>query len=316
MTETITSKNAALKNDIRLAVRGVYDVQKLRIQTGNRVVASFRVKLGLASSENEEDNEVATKVLTKLRASYDKITDGVKVKIKGFKGDGVISSFTEFSLVQLYVQLEDVEKQAFKNLEKIVKQHPIWTEYLEGVKGCGFTMAGVIISELDPHVARYPSSFWKYAGVDVVHKEDPDNPDNIISIGRCRRKDLMVEVEYVDRDGNDATRMSLGYNPFLKTKLLGILAPSFLKSKGEYYDVYFDYKQRLLNDPRHKEKRPAHINRMALRYAVKIFLMNLHIKWRELEGLEVTPPYHEAKLGMAHKGKMLVGGKERSFSVE
>lgn len=306
----------SLKNDIRLAVRGAYDIQKLRVQNGNRLVASFRVKLGLGSSEAEEDNEVAEQVLNSIRASYVKLTDGVKVKLRNFKGDGVISSYAEFALAQLYMDLDAAEKQAFKNLEKTVKQHPIWVHFLEGVKGCGFTMAGVIISELDPHAARYPASFWKYAGVDVVHKEDPDSPTGLIAIGRSRRKDLMSEVSYTNKDGEEATKLSLGYNPFLKTKLLGVLAPSFLKSKGEYYQLYLDYKLRLTNDPRHSNKTPAHINRMALRYIVKIFLMNLHIKWREIEGLEVTRPYHEAKLGMTHKGKVSVGGVERTYTKE
>lgn len=297
-----TPTKDSLRQDIRLAVRGAYDIQELRIQNGNRLVASFRVKLNLAPSDPEESDKVAKKVLDSIRESYDKLTDGVKVKIKGFKREGVISSFAEYTLVELYYQLEAAEKVAFKNIEKIIKLHPIWGAFLEGVKGCGPTMAGVIISELDPYAARYPSSFCKYAGLDVVHREDPDNPDNIISVGRSRRKDLMSEVEYIDREGKTATRLSLGYNPWLKTKLVGVLAPSFLKSQGEYYDIYFNYKTRLANDPRHSSKTPAHRNRMALRYAVKIFLINLHIKWREIEGLEVTLPYHEAKLGIKHKG--------------
>ena len=37
---------------------------------------------------------------------------------------------------------------------------------------------------------------------------------------------------------------------------------------------------------------------MALRYAVKCFLINLHVAWRELEGLPVTKPFHVEKLGM------------------
>jgi hypothetical protein len=33
---------------------------------------------------------------------------------------------------------------------------------------------------------------------------------------------------------------------------------------------------------------------------IKMFLIDLHIKWRELEGLEVYPSYAEGKLGYKH----------------
>jgi hypothetical protein len=39
---------------------------------------------------------------------------------------------------------------------------------------------------------------------------------------------------------------------------------------------------------------------MAIRYTIKIFLQDLWLKWRELEGLPVSAPYHEAILGHKH----------------
>ena len=38
----------------------------------------------------------------------------------------------------------------------------------------------------------------------------------------------------------------------------------------------------------------------ALRYMIKIFLVDLWSKWREIEGLPVTPTYNEARRGYAH----------------
>jgi hypothetical protein len=40
---------------------------------------------------------------------------------------------------------------------------------------------------------------------------------------------------------------------------------------------------------------------MAVRYAVKRFLVDLHYKWRALEGLPVSEEYSVAKLGIIHK---------------
>ena len=39
---------------VRTVVRGTYDIQNLRIQTGNRIVANFKARLGQAPSEKEE----------------------------------------------------------------------------------------------------------------------------------------------------------------------------------------------------------------------------------------------------------------------
>lgn len=47
---------------------------------------------------------------------------------------------------------------------------------------------------------------------------------------------------------------------------------------------------------------PGRRNRMALRYMMKMFLKDLYIAWRTVEGLEVHPSYQEAKLGHTHGG--------------
>ena len=39
---------------------------------------------------------------------------------------------------------------------------------------------------------------------------------------------------------------------------------------------------------------------MAIRYMIKRFLADLHVVWRTQEGLSVSVPYSEAKLGMKH----------------
>jgi len=46
---------------------------------------------------------------------------------------------------------------------------------------------------------------------------------------------------------------------------------------------------------------PAHIDMMASRYAVKMFLAHLYEKWREWEGLEVAEPYMIAIKNHTHK---------------
>ena len=290
MTETTEAKAEREIKPIKIAVRGCYDIQKLRIQTGNRIAANFRVKIGVEPSEKPD--AATDKILKQLRRDYALITEGMVNKmptLKKFKGKGIIDDYTEFVLVAQYEQIYNVEVQAFKNLEKLLDEIPIWNEFLKGVRGVGKSMAGVIISEIDIAKAKYVSSLWKFSGLDVA--EDGK--------GRSRRKEHLIDVEYTDKEGNIKTKKSITFNPFLKTKLTGVLGGSFLKAGGPYADVYYGYKNRLENHPDHKEKTKGHRHNMAVRYTVKCFLKDLYRIWRKLEDLPVHPPYSEAKLGMA-----------------
>ena len=40
-------------SNLKTIVRGAYDIQKNRIQTGNRLVGNFKAKLGQAPSERK-----------------------------------------------------------------------------------------------------------------------------------------------------------------------------------------------------------------------------------------------------------------------
>jgi len=285
------------RNVIRNLIRGFYDVQKLRISTGNRIVANFHAKLGREPGQKiEEMDAESKKILEQLVDEAKLITTAIAEKrshvdtvIK--KHEGIIDDEIEYELVIDYLVLLETEERYTKTIEKAVKQFPIWQYFLSNVKGCGPIMAAVIISELDPHKARHVSSFWKYAGLDVVNGE-----------GRSRKKEHLTEIEYVNKNGELATRKSLTFNPFLKTKLIGVLGPSFLKSKSPYSTIFYDYRNRLENHPKHKDKTRNHRKNMAMRYMIKMFLKDLWIAWRTLEGLPIEPDYAEAKLGLKHGG--------------
>ena len=371
---------------IRAMVRARTDTQKVRIEQGNRLCAYFRRRLGLAPADEEISNKHAKKILDILRLRYDKITDGVVEtnRRQRFEYDDVITNDIERWLVSQYLRSVQSEETINGDLKYITRRHPMWKAFFEGVKGCGEIMAAIILSEFDIHKAKYPTSLFRYVGLDVA--ED--------GRGRSRRKEHMIDVEYEDRNGKIKTRKSLGYNPFLKSKLIAVLGESFIKTQNEKYaQVYYDYKHRIENTPRYatwlieKRQRSAsynalmlpsywnflvqpkpgqwdlvlsrgglmetslnsspklkdgtvirkvkdnegfdevyietaegvflahykfnshghpfksatkHRHAMAVRYMIKIFLIDLYDVWREVEGLEVHPPYHEAKLGLRH----------------
>jgi|TARA_R110002051_G_scaffold322297_1_gene412429 hypothetical protein len=283
-------------SNLKTIVRGAYDIQKNRIQTGNRLVGNFKAKLGLAPSEKEDKLDKAGQIVLKnLRQSHKLLTDGVASfpRQSTFKGDEVISDYTELCLVDNYFELEEQEKSHFRRLSNILKDYPIYTEFLDGVMGVGPAMAGVIISEIDITKAEYPSSLHKYAGVDVAGDGQ----------GRSRRAEHLEDSEYTDKEGKLQTKKGITFNPFLKTKLVGVLGSSFIKQspdKCEYRKIYDDYKHRIENMDAHKEKSKGHRHNMAVRYMIKMFLIDLYNAWRKLEGLPVAPTYTEAKLGKVH----------------
>ena len=281
-------------SNLKTLVRGAYDIQKLRIQMGNRIVGNFKSKLGQEPSKKEEEMDAQGKMLlNQIRLHYKKLTDGVKSfpRRANFKGEGVIDDYTELCLVRSYIGLEKEEELHFKSLGNVLKDYSIYNNFLLDVKGVGPAMAGILISEIDISRAKYPSSLWKYAGLDVARD----------GAGRSRKKEHLVETEYVSKDGEIKKKNGITFNPFLKTKLLGVLGGSFLKVKDSpYKDIYYQYKARLENHPNHKDKTKGHRHNMAIRYIVKIFLIDLHREWRTLEGLSVSVPYAEAKLNLKH----------------
>lgn len=279
-----------MNDTLRQMVRGTYDLQKIRIATGNRIAMNYLSKLGQEPGK-ELDDEEAKKVLETIRAEYKRLTDGL-VRLPTpmrFKGTSIISEWTELALIAQWIDYERHEKQHFRRLEHVLVDYPVYTKYLKNVTGVGPAMAGVLIAEIDIAKARYPSSLWKYAGLDVVNGK-----------GRSRHKEHLVDVEYVARDGTTQTKKSITYNPFLKTKLMGVLAPSFLRCGNETYKkIYDDYKHRL--EHKWPDATKFHRHKAALRYMMKMFLADYHTAWRSIEGLPTSNHYSEDKLDIKHR---------------
>lgn len=287
---------------MRTTVKSFYDIQKIRIQVGNRITTNVRVRLGQEpGTKTEELDSDAIKLLDSLKDEYRRITDelvttSARAKVKAIqKAGGVITDILEFELVGYYITLLEQEEVFLKAITNQVKEFEIWKQYMAEVKGCGPLMAAVVISELDPFKAKYISSFWKYAGLDTVLNDSTGEWE-----GRSRKTHHLEEKEYTDKDGNAAIRKGITFNPFLKTKLVGVLGSSFIKAGGKYREIYDNYKHRLECRPDLKEASKGKRHNMAVRYAVKRFLADLWVAWRTIEGLPVTDDYATAKLGYRH----------------
>ena len=312
---------------IRDVLDALYDMQKLRIASGNRLYQIFKDKSDADSTikdeiekeklkeSGEEDvlDAKANEILKTVNSEYKELTaymvDNNKTIASALKKIETIKILTktDYSMVKAYNLLLESEESYKKVLTDNIKDHPVYVGFLANVKGCGPMMSANILAYLDPYKARHASSFRKYAGLDVVATKDKDGnlvldeDGNIVTHGR--KMGDTEEYEYIDKNGNKAIKKGLTYNPKLKSKLIGVLASGMIKAKDPVYTkIYYDYKLRLENHPKHREKSASHRNNMALRYMIQKFLSNLWAYWRELEGLKVTLPYEVDKLGMRPHG--------------
>jgi len=317
--------------ELRSAVKGFYDLQKLRVALGNRLVAQFYTKMGKEQSEPIKDMDAdQKKLLSQIVDEAKKITDEIISKNQTFrrvfKGHrGIISNQAEYEFVQSYIDLTNVEKRLLSSISRTVKDNPLWDKFFANVKGCGELMAAVCLSEFDVFKARHRSSFFRYAGLDVQLFAEGGKPvdmnvkdtgtavytdietgevvvGKIYGEGRSRKSGHLKEYEYTTKDGKTAMKKGITFNPFLKTKLIGVLGSSFLRSQGAYAEIYYDYKNRLQQRADTKEFSDGHRHNMAMRYMVKMFIGDLWVAWRELEGLPVTIPYEERFLGQLPHG--------------
>jgi hypothetical protein len=295
---------------VRGAIKGVYDIQKVRIGLGNRIVSNTYSRLGISKGKSKKDMDTIKRhMLDVILGEYTSITDAMVEKnlpIRNYFEDvpekTLISSTAEYNIIRVYRELKMYEDVLVKEVTSLVSEHRLWNAFFKDVKCVGPMMAGICISEFNIFKARHVSSFYKYAGLDVVLKEENGE---IIGEGRSVKREHMVKVEYVNKKGENATRDSLTYNPFLKSKLVGVLGGSLMRKVSPYRKDYDGYLFRLQNSPKYsgdtKELKSRRQN-MARRYIVKCFLRDLWVAWRTLEGLEVTEPYEVAKLGMRPHG--------------
>jgi hypothetical protein len=182
------------------------------------------------------------------------------------------------AMVNRRVSVKAFEDELAKELAKEVHKHDLWKAFLLDVKGCGEGMAAVIISEFDIYKAPHVSNLWSFAG---------------LAPGKDRKE----------------KGKTCPYNQFLRAKLCGVLGGSFLKSNSPYREYYDNMRVRLEGEkwgmdsknPGNKDNPKAgHQHKAAIRYMIKMFLKDLYVAWRTLEGLPVSKPYQEAYLGHDH----------------
>jgi hypothetical protein len=213
----------------------------------------------------------------------------------------------------------EAEKGTDKMLKRVLKQVPVYNEWLSQIKGVGPASAGWIISEFDIEEATTVSKMWQYAGMnpDYVCGKIRVNKDSYktgkilyeVANQRTGGKDYIVETEDKIRGDRPTPGYLLPYNKNLKTHLLGVLGEGFIKQRSSYaLEYYYPYKERLAGSDSlvkevkkggkavevpWKEAAVAHRHHAAIRYMMKMFLKDLYVAWRTIEGLPVEERYQD-----------------------
>ena len=171
MDQVEAMSGCTTRSDLRILVRGLYAIQKVRIQLGNRIVSNWKVKMGQEPSESEEVmGEKEVKLLTEIRRDFRLVTDGILAvpSPAKFKAVGVISNYTEMCMISEYEALYASETSHKKHLGNVLLSYDLFNNYLTHILGIGPMISGSIISEIDIHKAEYPSSIQSYCGLDVA----------------------------------------------------------------------------------------------------------------------------------------------------
>lgn len=224
---------------------------------------------------------------------------------------------------------ETQEKIIEDMLDKKLEEFPIYTEWLSKIKGIGPIAGGWIVGEFDIHKADTVSKLVSFSGLNpglvwgkkrVPKKEYKSKMGKIISKIKNVKNgeiDYIIQTDAQIPGDRKTVGFLLPYNQNLKAFLLGVMAERGFKMQKNsyYYEYYLKYKTRKENSDRivenngkerkddgksWKDVSKGHRENAAKRYMVKMFLKDLYVAWRKIEGLPVRPPYDEEYLGKKH----------------
>lgn len=154
---------------------------------------------------------------------------------------------------------EDIEKRAVKEMEKLAKTLPVWSQFGEEIRGFGSVSLAVILAEAgDLSGYSTHSKLWKRMGLAVM--------DGVRQGGLTKGAGKEAWIEH-------------GYNPQRRSRMWNI-GDALIKGnrEGKYRTAYLERKAyELARDP---EMRPMQAHRRAQRYMEKRLLRDLWKAWR------------------------------------
>lgn len=199
-----------------------------------------------------------------------------------------------------------------------LKQIPIYQQWLgKQFSAKGPVVSSYLVSEIDIHKATKSSQLRRYCGLAVID-------------GRLERRSGAPKAIGGTGTFNDEIRMRL-YQMFDAMWKNARHDP-----ENKYLKVWKDARHRIehserilerdvdkdgvwtgkiINATGHKVSARGFAHSYGWHKAADVFIEDLYIVWRTLEGLEVWPSYYAAKLGYEHGGKISVNAP-RKLTIE
>lgn len=258
--------------ELKLLVTTYYALQEHRIKIGNRVWA-----------------------LTNRLQVPEQRAERLHVRLMGGTLEGVRER-----------GIQDLEASIARDIFAIVREQPLWREWLCDVKGIGPILAGGYISGLGS-IARFDtvSKLWAYSGLHTVE----NTPARQEAAYQARVRKAKLDAQKTGKEPTIPPRPDYlpdrimprrttgeraNWSPFLRT-LAWKTGESFVKTKGGYRAQY--ERQRAKYERTRPDTSDGHRLAMAKRATVKLFLSHLWQTWRELEGLPTREAFVIEQLG-------------------
>jgi len=324
-----------VESQIRFLVESYYDIQKLRIETFNRIVAYVKANMEKFSQKMNENQIIRADKSHSMTETHD-------------KGANVSQSADEsqFPLAKGSRYLSEAQKEKDKshvkneNLSEFANASQGKDEAPNTIASTLAPKPSVIAHEIVSGKRKPPDEIkelvWYHNSLyetekglakrlDAWSKHHPIRINflsKIRGIGPVLSSGIIAWLSPISRFPNISKLWSycglapgqkrkrglkLGYNPRLKT-LMWKVAASFEKQKPEKsrYRRLYEEKKRYYLSKREDLKKAIekgekgaklHVRLLAMRFTVKRFLADLWVQWRKLEGLPITKPYAHTVLG-------------------
>lgn len=239
------------------------------------------------------------------------------------KGEKIPCNLPEIACIKLRDTAKCLKQDAEAlepSMREILRRQPIYQQFLRHTPGFaeGWILGSYLVGCIDIRHGGRDGKVTK-AGVQREYR-DP---------AATKLSHIVRYCGYAggrDADGSQTGKLErrtagvkLGYNAELRSRLYlwaRVLIQGAASSKkiatSKYYRLIIDTKHRLQSDPRfdevknkwegHEGGAKGYIHSKSWHKAVHLFLEDMYIVWRSLEGLPVWPSYYAAKLGYGHGG--------------
>jgi hypothetical protein len=226
-----------------------------------------------------------------------------------------------------------LEREMTRELRKI----PIYTEWLKNVYGVGDSViAAYLIGEIDIRAAERMggstkvSNIRRFCGLAVfdgrLERRSKGQKNKYNAQLRTRLYQFFTGMRkntsrFTVCDKHAAVRLKTSDPVFKEFREATLNCKACQKTEfpngvtTKYLDIWNDYKHRMAHSARvdveantidGKKGAKKKIDSTGWHKAADVFIEDLYIVWRALEGLPVWPSYQAAKLGYEHGGKICV----------